>query len=84
MGRTCSTYGGVEVNTGFWDGNLRRGDYLEDPGIDKGIVLKWIFENWDRGMDWTHLAQDRDRCRGDVNAVMNLRVPQNAGHFLIS
>ena len=28
-----------------------------------------------RGMDWIDLAQDRDRCRALVTAVMNLRVP---------
>jgi hypothetical protein len=29
---------------------------------------------WD-GMDWIHLAQNRDQWRSFVNTVMNLRVP---------
>ena len=35
-------------------------------------------------MDWTGLAQDRDRWRKLVSAEMNLRVPWNAGNFLTS
>ena len=35
-------------------------------------------------MDWIGLAQDRDRCRTLVSAVMNLRVPWNTGNFLTS
>jgi hypothetical protein len=33
---------------------------LEDIGID-GRILKWIFNEWDGGMDWVDLGKDRDR-----------------------
>jgi hypothetical protein len=64
-----------EVHTGFRWGDLREGDHFGDPGVDGRRILKWIFKKWDGGMDWIELAQDRDRWRGLVNAVMNLRIP---------
>jgi hypothetical protein len=59
----------------FWKGNLRERDHLEGPDIDGSIILRWIFRKWGGGMEWIDLAQDRDRWRALVNAVMNLRVP---------
>jgi len=28
-----------EVYTGFWRGNLRETDHMEDPGVDRMIIL---------------------------------------------
>jgi hypothetical protein len=42
------------VYTGFWWGNLRERDQLEDPGIDERILLRWIFRKLDVGA-WSGL-----------------------------
>jgi len=39
--------GRVAVYTGFRWENLREGNHLEDPGVDRRIILRWIFKKCD-------------------------------------
>jgi len=57
-------------------------DHLEDLDVDRSLILKLTSRNGMEDMDSIALSQDRNVCRGLVNAVMNLRVTLNAGDFL--
>ena len=49
-----------EVYAGFWCGNLREKDHLENPDRWEGNIKMDLQEvQWGR-MDWTYLAKDRD------------------------
>jgi len=39
-------WGRSEVHTGFWWGDLRQRNHLEDTGINGRIILRWIFKRW--------------------------------------
>jgi hypothetical protein len=59
------------MHKGFWWGNLRERDYLEELLVDGRVLLKWIFKNLNGGTKWIYLAQDRGRWRVVVNVVIN-------------
>jgi hypothetical protein len=48
---------------------------LEDTGSDGRIILKWKLEKLEGDKDWIGHAQDRDRWRALLNAVMNFLFP---------
>jgi hypothetical protein len=56
-------------------GKLKGRRPLERPRRrwENGIKMDLRETGWE-GVEWIHLAQDRDRWRAVVNAVMNLRV----------
>ena len=62
------------MHRGFWL-KVRKRENLEYVGVDKRVLLKWIFKKWVGVIIWVDLVQDRDRWRALVNAVMNFRVP---------
>ena len=35
------------MNTGFWWGNLRERDQLDELGVDGKIILRWILSKWE-------------------------------------
>jgi hypothetical protein len=48
MGAACSTLGITgEVHAGFWQGNLRERDDLEDVDVDGRIIFRCIFRKLD-------------------------------------
>jgi hypothetical protein len=56
----------------FWWESPRIGVHLEDQGV--GGIRMDLRETGLEVVDWIRLAQDRDRWRAVVSAMMNLRV----------
>jgi hypothetical protein len=71
-GHVARMGGGAKRVQGF-GGKPESKDYLKDQSVD-GIKMDLSEIGWEGGVEWIHLAQDRDRWRAFVQAVMNLQV----------
>jgi hypothetical protein len=83
MGKTCSTNG---ENRSSYRILVRKPEGMRPLGrlrrrsvVNVKMDLEWI--EWGY-LDCSILAENKDQWRDLVNAVMNLRVPSNAGKFL--
>jgi hypothetical protein len=80
MGRECRTYGEEEEEESYMivvgkpEGKRPLGKRRCEWEENSKMGLREIGRS---GMDWIHLAQDRDQCRALVNMVMKFRVPLN-------
>ena len=84
MGGSVGTHGrqerciqGFGAETGERERERERENYMEDLGLNRRIILEWIAKKWEgvHGLYCIDLAQDMDRWRAVVNAVMNLGLP---------
>ena len=63
MGEACGTYGEENRCIEDFGWKPKERDNLEDIGVDGRIITERIFKKCVGGMDWTDLAQDRDKWR---------------------
>jgi hypothetical protein len=62
--------------TGFWWESPKESDHLKDQGVDGRMGLECILGRLGGGggVEWIQLAQDTDRWRAVVNAVVAPRI----------
>jgi hypothetical protein len=59
--RSCSIHGEKRNVYNILVGKPKGRDQSEDRGLDGRTILKSIWRKWCEGVDWIHLAQNRDR-----------------------
>jgi hypothetical protein len=76
MGGACSTCGRDEKCNNISDAKSEGRRLLGRPRRrwEDNIRMDLREVGWE-GVDWMHLAQDREKLRAFVKMVMNLRVP---------
>jgi hypothetical protein len=72
----------IRVHTGFLWGNLKETNRSEERHKWENNIKLDLQETGCEDISWINLAQDRDRWRAVVNAIMNLRAVQNTLNLL--
>jgi len=68
--------GRLKMHSLFWSKYLKGRGHLRDLSENERKMMKQIFkETGIKGVDWLHLAQDRDKKQAVVNVIMKLWVP---------
>jgi hypothetical protein len=63
------------LHTNIQSRSLKERDYLEDLGVKEKVIVERISKVRYGSMDWTHVAQNRDRRRALVNSAVNFGIP---------
>jgi hypothetical protein len=74
MGGTCRTYGRNSYVILFGKSERKRPLGRPKRRLEDNIGMDLREVEWE-GVNWMHLAHDRDQWRAVVNTVMNLWVP---------
>jgi hypothetical protein len=75
VGGACGTRGrGKKSAQDFGGESPKERDHSEDQSVGGRMGSEWILGRLAEGVNWIRVAQDRDRWRAVVNAVMILRV----------
>jgi len=75
MDGACSRDGEWRGSCGVFMGTPEGKRPFERQKLSGSVILKWIFMKWDGNMNRIYIAQDRNKWRAVLNAVVNVRVP---------
>jgi hypothetical protein len=65
-----------------WEtGDLTEREHFENLGPDGRIILNWIFQKWDGGINWIDLVQDMDMWQSFVKVVVTFRFCKMRGIY---